>query len=81
MYDTDLSREYDAATSLGLSPRNFYEASAAGALCDEQTRERLRRWGDEYEWASAEADKNHRSIERTPWRLPEQEAPTGIEPV
>lgn len=28
MFDTDLSREYAAATSLGLSPKLFYEAGA-----------------------------------------------------
>jgi len=63
MFDTDLSREYDAATSLGLSPRDFYEAGVAGALCDEQTRETLRRCGEEYEWASADvkADKTEES--------------------
>jgi aminodeoxyfutalosine deaminase len=51
MFDTDLSREYDAATGLGLSPRGFYEAGVDGALCDEQTRESLRRRGTEYDWA------------------------------
>jgi hypothetical protein len=41
-FDTDLTRDYAAATSLGLSPRFFYEAGVAGALCDETTKERLR---------------------------------------
>lgn len=50
MFDTDLTREYEAATGLGLSPRGFYEAGLTGALCDEQTRERLRRLGEEFEW-------------------------------
>lgn len=55
MFDTDLEREYEAATDLGLLPRDFYEAGVAGALCDERTRERLRRLGEEYEWPGATA--------------------------
>jgi aminodeoxyfutalosine deaminase len=50
MFDTDLSREYDAAESFGLSPRSFYEAGIAGALCDEETRARLQAVGDAYHW-------------------------------
>jgi aminodeoxyfutalosine deaminase len=50
MFDTDLSRDYEAAESLGLSPRSFYEAGVAGALCDEKTRLRLQAVGDEYAW-------------------------------
>jgi aminodeoxyfutalosine deaminase len=51
MFDTDLGRDYEAAESLGLSPRSFYEAGVAGALCDEQTRTRLRAVGDGYPWS------------------------------
>ena len=50
MFDTDLSRDYDAAASLGLSPRSAYEAGVHGALCDEPTRERLRALGESFEW-------------------------------
>jgi aminodeoxyfutalosine deaminase len=53
MFDTDLTREYDAAASLGLDPRSFYEAGLAGALCDDATRDRLRAIGDAYDWAGA----------------------------
>jgi len=52
MFDTDLGREYEAATDLGLSPRDFYEAGLAGALCDEPTRDSLRRLVAEYDWAA-----------------------------
>ena len=45
MFDTDLTRDYEAAASLGLSPRAAYEAGVAGALCDDATRERLRSIG------------------------------------
>jgi aminodeoxyfutalosine deaminase len=50
MFDTDLTREYEAATALGLHPRALYEAAVEGALCDETTRARLRRVGEAYDW-------------------------------
>ena len=50
MFDTDLTRDYEAAASLGLSPRAAYEAGVAGALCDEETRERLREVGRTFNW-------------------------------
>ncbi len=52
MFDTDLSRDYEAATSLGLDPRSFYEAGLLGALCDEETRSRLRLIGESFDWAA-----------------------------
>ena len=51
MFDTDLTRDYEAAVSFGLDPRSFYEAGVAGALCDEQTRTRLRGIGEAHVWA------------------------------
>ncbi len=53
MFDTDLSRDYQAATSLGVDPRSLYEAGVAGALCDEQTRARLRAIGESFDWDAA----------------------------
>jgi aminodeoxyfutalosine deaminase len=50
MFDTDLSRDYEAAASLGVSPKAAYEAGVAGALCDEQTRDRLRAIGEAFSW-------------------------------
>jgi aminodeoxyfutalosine deaminase len=50
MFDTDLTRDYEAAASLGVSPRDAYEAGVAGALCDEDTRQRLRRIGESNDW-------------------------------
>ena len=41
MFDTDLTREYEAAEALGLDPRTLYETALAGALCDDATRARL----------------------------------------
>jgi aminodeoxyfutalosine deaminase len=53
IFDTDLSRDYAAAVSLGLSPREAYEAGVLGALCDEPTRGRLREIGAAFDWANA----------------------------
>jgi aminodeoxyfutalosine deaminase len=50
MFDTDLSRDYEAATSFGLDPRSFYDAGVAGALCDVRTKQRLRQLGDSFDW-------------------------------
>jgi aminodeoxyfutalosine deaminase len=50
MFDTDLGRDYEAATSLGLDPRGFYDAGVAGALCGEPTKARLREIGDSFDW-------------------------------
>jgi len=50
MFDTDLTRDYQAATSLGLDPRSLYETGVAGALCDEETRSRLRTLGESFDW-------------------------------
>ena len=53
MFDTDLTRDYEAAASLGVSPRAAYEAGVAGALCDDETREWLRQVGDSHDWLEA----------------------------
>jgi aminodeoxyfutalosine deaminase len=50
MFDTDLTRDYEAAASLGVSPRAAYEAALAGALCGDETRETLRQIGDSHDW-------------------------------
>jgi aminodeoxyfutalosine deaminase len=52
MFDTDLTREYEAVASLGLHPKSFFDAAVVGALCDEPTRDRLRRIGEEFDWES-----------------------------
>jgi aminodeoxyfutalosine deaminase len=38
------------ARSLGLHPRDAFAAGLAGALCDEETRDRLRAAGDAFDW-------------------------------
>jgi aminodeoxyfutalosine deaminase len=52
MFDTDLSREYAAAATLGADPEAAFEAGIAGALCDGATKERLRRIGENNDWRS-----------------------------
>ncbi len=53
MFDTDLTRDYEAAESLGLTPRSAYDAGVHGALCDEPTRARLREIGEAFDWPDA----------------------------
>jgi adenosine deaminase len=50
MFDTDLTRDYEAAAVLGASPQAAYEAGLVGALCDDDARDRLRRIGEEHAW-------------------------------
>ena len=51
MFDTDLTRESEAARSIGIDPRVAYEAGVKGALCDEPTRGRLRQIGRAFDWS------------------------------
>ena len=53
MFETDLGTEYEAAESMGLEPRGFFEAGLEGALCDEETRANLRRIGETHDWGAA----------------------------
>ncbi len=55
MFDTDLSRDHEAARSLGLDPRAMYETGVAGALCDSHTRRRLEQLCSSYDWSNAAA--------------------------
>jgi aminodeoxyfutalosine deaminase len=50
MFDTDLTRDYEAAAALGVSPRAAYEAGLAGAFCDHDTRARLQRLAESHDW-------------------------------
>jgi aminodeoxyfutalosine deaminase len=52
MFDTDLTRDCDAAAQLGVSPEDAFAAGVEGALCDEPTRARLRRIGEAFDWRS-----------------------------
>jgi aminodeoxyfutalosine deaminase len=52
MFDTDLTRDYEAAISLGVSPKACYEVGLAGALCEEEMRRRLRAIGEAHDWRS-----------------------------
>jgi aminodeoxyfutalosine deaminase len=51
MFDTDLTREYEAAMSLGADPKALYDAAVEGALCGEEARERLTEIGASYDWS------------------------------
>jgi aminodeoxyfutalosine deaminase len=52
MFGTDLSQDYDAAVSLGLEPRDAYDAGLEGAVCDEKTKARLREIGETFDWGA-----------------------------
>jgi aminodeoxyfutalosine deaminase len=56
MFDTDLTREYEAALSLGVDPKALYDAGVEGALCGDETRGRLREIGEAYDWSSVSAE-------------------------
>jgi aminodeoxyfutalosine deaminase len=56
MFDTDLSRDYEAARALGLEPRRAFEAGVAGALQDEPFKAKLREIGERFDWSANGAD-------------------------
>jgi aminodeoxyfutalosine deaminase len=60
MFDTDLTREYEAVEAVGVDPRLLYESAVAGALCDEKTRARLDEIGRSF-WEQGPAREQDRS--------------------
>jgi aminodeoxyfutalosine deaminase len=50
MFDTDLSRDYDAAAELGLSAHDAFRAGMLGALCDAETLFTLEAVAAEFAW-------------------------------
>ena len=58
MFDTDLTREYELATSFGISPLTFYEAGLKGALCDAETKNQLEATGQACSWPNGIAGSN-----------------------
>ncbi len=56
MFDTDLTREYDAALSIGIDPKVLYQAGVEGALCSEESRARLGEIGEAYDWSAVGAE-------------------------
>ena len=55
MFDTDLTKDYEAARLLGIDPRAAYEAGVLGALCDEETKKRLRARAETTDWPATTA--------------------------
>jgi aminodeoxyfutalosine deaminase len=53
MFGTDLTREYEVASSLGCSAESAYFAGVKGALCDEETRSRLTQIGHAFAWPNS----------------------------
>jgi aminodeoxyfutalosine deaminase len=52
LLDTDLERDHAAARSLGLTPKQLYDAAIAGVLCDDETKIALHAIGESYDWSS-----------------------------
>jgi aminodeoxyfutalosine deaminase len=53
MFETDLARDYQAAAEAGCTPEQAYTSGLAGALCDDETRERLRQIQASYTWSDS----------------------------
>jgi len=53
LLDTDLGRDHAAAGSLGLTPKQLYDAAMAGVLCDDDTKIALHAIGASYDWSGA----------------------------
>jgi len=53
MFDTDLTRDYEAARTLGLDPRSAFEAGVAGALVDPDGETRLREIAERFDWSAS----------------------------
>ena len=51
MFDTDLSREYEAAAHLGCPPELAFHAGVIGALCEEGTRAVLLAIEESFPWS------------------------------
>ena len=54
MFGTDLSRDCNAAVALGLDPQEFFAAGVEGALCGDETRDRLHALGDTFDWTAVQ---------------------------
>src|SRR5437588_3948194 len=52
MFDTDLTRDYEAARALGLDPRATFETGIAGALQDDAFKDGLRELGERFDWSA-----------------------------
>lgn len=55
MFATDLTADYTAATRLGVSAWDCYQAGLRGALCDQQAKGELKQTGEAYDWAGLAA--------------------------
>jgi len=59
MFDTDLGREYELLSTMGVDTTAVYEAGVRGALCDEATRQRLAAIGQTASWTAGREDRAH----------------------
>jgi aminodeoxyfutalosine deaminase len=57
MFGNDLTADYAAASQLGVSAQDCYQAGLHGALCDQQTKHQLQQAGEAFDWATVTAAK------------------------
>ncbi len=55
MFGTDLGREHQIAGRLGVSPSVLFDAGLQGAMCDDETLNRIRTAGAALDWAAVDA--------------------------
>jgi len=53
MFGTDLGREHEIASSLGVRPKALFDAGLHGSQCDDATKAALRVIGDAFDWSKA----------------------------
>jgi len=56
--DADLTRNCDAASSLGVPPKTMFEAGIAGAFCDDALRARIAEIGAAFDWSRIEPSES-----------------------
>lgn len=54
MFGTDLGREYEIASSLGVAPSALFAAGLQGAMCDDDTRALIRTAGAAVDWVAVD---------------------------
>ena len=55
MFGTDLGREHLLASRLGVAPSALFAAGLQGAMCDDETRDRIRTAGAAVDWVAVDA--------------------------
>jgi aminodeoxyfutalosine deaminase len=65
MFGTDLGREHQIASRLGVAPSLLFAAGLRGAMCDEDTKALIRTAGAALDWAAIDAGAADAAVEGT----------------